>query len=589
MSSSLARNHRRTFISIAFRSILLRLIIPRLISFAGGRASPATTAPNLARPAHSNDGENPRVLHSSSQEDVPHSSPNDPSTELLCRFRRELEIASKAKTPEQLFGAPLGGGAPLSGGEHNAAALKLPPRSQSIFYTQESFPEVTTDPQRRPPELLDLLPLTVPPELVPLTAPPETRSCAVVGSSGVLALRSFGGEIDGHDVVIRLNGAMAGAGDDLLTRIAGSRTTIRVVNGWHVSSNKPWVYGVPGGRKIRQGFFSKEKVLSRFPRREVRGDEVLHWRNRQRVGDVLIGTLPRFAYKEAGYFADFSRFNTYFGPYFELRRKDVKLYQRISDLPSMPAGGDGGWNSEAHVRAGGGLGVDRARVCAAGEVDPEFGQFDGSVGAGESSSLDTCELSRTWTLDSVWQRWPARAWERERRRKRRSVSSAQRPPQSQIDVESRRLPYLLLTDTLITALENFLEDHRNSGPSTGGLGVALALYLCDSVTLYGFDWLETSTPSSESSAKNIVEETSAHYWDGVVDKMRRREMKEAHPVGAEGRRWKEMFVAGGTEGWGRLVGLGGDRGGSKCSRDEEDHAVAEVAEEATNNIHGGEV
>jgi len=56
-------------------------------------------------------------------------------------------------------------------------------------------------------------------------------SCAVVGSSKHLLSADFGEEIDGHEVVIRINSAMAGNGTDELTKFVGSRTNFRFVNG----------------------------------------------------------------------------------------------------------------------------------------------------------------------------------------------------------------------------------------------------------------------------------------------------------------------------------------------------------------------
>ena len=64
------------------------------------------------------------------------------------------------------------------------------------------------------------------------TRPPQTTfaSCAVVGSSGVLKGGGLGGEIDGHEAVIRVNAAPVGGYE----ADVGHRTT------WRVLASKAW-------------------------------------------------------------------------------------------------------------------------------------------------------------------------------------------------------------------------------------------------------------------------------------------------------------------------------------------------------------
>eukprot|EP00976_Prorocentrum_cordatum_P026175 531066-Prorocentrum_minimum.AAC.1 len=52
------------------------------------------------------------------------------------------------------------------------------------------------------------------------------KSCAVVGSSGILLLYDRGSEIDGHDAVFRFNSAPTHGFEPKV----GSRTTIRLTN-----------------------------------------------------------------------------------------------------------------------------------------------------------------------------------------------------------------------------------------------------------------------------------------------------------------------------------------------------------------------
>lgn len=80
------------------------------------------------------------------------------------------------------------------------------------------------------------------PEYAPKCAPSEFRSgrfrrpcyksCAVVGSSGVLRNSSWGERIDSHSAIFRLNNApVVGYEDDI-----GSRTTIRMLHDYHFTS-----------------------------------------------------------------------------------------------------------------------------------------------------------------------------------------------------------------------------------------------------------------------------------------------------------------------------------------------------------------
>lgn len=57
------------------------------------------------------------------------------------------------------------------------------------------------------------------------------QSCAVVGSSSHLLNSNMGGEIDDHEIVIRINGAPPGRGKNLhLSKDIGSRTDVRFLN-----------------------------------------------------------------------------------------------------------------------------------------------------------------------------------------------------------------------------------------------------------------------------------------------------------------------------------------------------------------------
>mmetsp|Transcript_46729 Transcript_46729/g.118280 ORF Transcript_46729/g.118280 Transcript_46729/m.118280 type:complete len:570 (-) Transcript_46729:491-2200(-) len=79
------------------------------------------------------------------------------------------------------------------------------------------------------PQLRGQLTAMLPPSDVVTGA--QYRSCALVGSSGILLRRRAGKEIDAHDMVLRFNSAPTAA----YSEHVGGRTTYRVCNGEHMN------------------------------------------------------------------------------------------------------------------------------------------------------------------------------------------------------------------------------------------------------------------------------------------------------------------------------------------------------------------
>eukprot|EP00392_Amoebophrya_sp_AT5.2_P004934 g4943.t1 len=475
---------------------------------------------------------------------------------------------------------------------------------QYLFYTQKAFPLTEqADLNKRPYDLFKLLPVDIPGELVPR----KSRTCAVVGSSGILETTGpHGAGIDAHDVVIRLNGAPAGTPhfeqEEQLARIAGTRTDLRVVNGWHVSEAKPFVYGV-------------EPPLVKFPRSEVNGEEVLHWRSRYSVGDVIVGALPMLVYNEGFYGgADFTRF-IYWMKYLGIRAKDVRDYDFASALLGWVRSDRGEqedgsgtvgsklprrsvWemlldNKSVHTRqhllveARKNLerngrrefrkssvyrrlqrarellhknleswkehpgtdksspwlqSADKLLLLALAKGTPNEGRdAEPDAAKGVSADHDVSELHHSAAGAAPVEEDDGS-----------STPDVGEPPEPPLDQDYARdhtairpnaLPYYLLTPNLLTGLQKFLNDTKPSGPSTGAIGIGLALHLCDTVDLYGFESVDGLQDS------NAVK---AHYWDQDLDLQRRSEMQQAHPISSEQKRWNELKipVASGEDGQG---------------------------------------
>ncbi|CAD7942789.1 unnamed protein product [Amoebophrya sp. A120] len=530
-----------------------------------------------------------------------------------------------------------------------------------LFYTQKAFPAAEqADLSRRPYELFRLLPIDVPPELVPH----RQRTCAVVGSSGVLAKHQLGKHIDAHDVVLRVNGAPAGNRDhsqhlsarpvatsaaarrstekplskdvelgpledsstqdagevysEQLASIAGTRTDIRLVNGWHISEAKPYVYGV-----------ESTKIVD-WPRKEVHGEEILHWRNRDTVGDILVGVLPTSVYKNGFYEgADFTKFS-YWMKYLGIRRKDMRDYEFASALGHVRTDrtdgqGTGGptdtfWESMLHldkfsstrqhllIQARKLLERDGRAEMKKSHVYRKLQRLRKKLRQNLSTWIALAKerrtmliaqnrLNDTWSEEALVGPWldldNIEEFERERideetaaagrllkdeneaeqddtdqlvdhihtlslpRDNRHGinnvdVTSARDSTSSKIkateavdplaveyareytDLQPDSLPYYLLTPNLLTGLQKFLNDFKPSGPSTGALGIGLALHLCNTVDLYGF----------ESGVDGMQEptEVKAHYWDEGMDPQRRTEMQQAHPILSEEKRWQQLRI-----------------------------------------------
>ncbi|CAD7926575.1 unnamed protein product [Amoebophrya sp. A25] len=504
---------------------------------------------------------------------------------------------------------------------NEARAVDGPP----FFYTQSAFDAVQqADFGRRPPELFRLLPVDVPPALLP----GRHSSCAVVGSSGILTPSSaadeggyFGREIDGHDVVFRLNGAPAGnKGDDneLLARIAGTRTDIRVMNGWHVSESKPYVYGVDAREdeeEMRQVQTNSERdasssdttssppvvdqkasrtsssdaplpLVQKASRKEIVGEELLHWRSRYAVGDLLVGALPMRIYADNGFdgSADLWKF-IYWQKYLGIRAKDMRDYEYSSML--------------RHVRtdARGGVGNADQIIYVQGEQAEELRrrrrrrrrQQQRQMESSRSFARSDTKTASAKTPRSSRTRWgpvhfpQTRAYaklvgEKHAGGKRKGnvngvaqesdlenmrvteAAANSKVPWKVLNSEAMEylvdhtavrpnsLPYYLLTPTLLTGLQKFLNDFKASGPSTGSIGIALALHLCDSVTLYGFESGDVDQEKSTGDVDQVeqsmrvgaMNNIKAHYWDRGFDLQRRTEMHAAHPISSEQKRWSEL-------------------------------------------------
>lgn len=104
-----------------------------------------------------------------------------------------------------------------------AGAVPLRPTRVELAWTREDFgnpPHCRRRNTSIDPALRDALPET------DITAALRACTCAVVGSSGVLLRSGYGAATDGHDVVMRFNGAPAGGTfvDDV-----GARTTLAII------------------------------------------------------------------------------------------------------------------------------------------------------------------------------------------------------------------------------------------------------------------------------------------------------------------------------------------------------------------------
>lgn len=109
------------------------------------------------------------------------------------------------------------------------------------------------------------------------------RSCAVVGSSGLLALRPQGARIDRHDAVFRMNGAPVRGFEGLV----GSRTTVRLVN---APQSARWQQEVAQGKGLPPQMADAEIVITPLtPRRFASGAQPPKRGNAAKPGAPLAG------------------------------------------------------------------------------------------------------------------------------------------------------------------------------------------------------------------------------------------------------------------------------------------------------------